>query len=55
MTRRHEPFDLRKANQHMQRRRERMAEYRQRTGKRRNQRRQVDLLVGLIRTGAMQR
>jgi hypothetical protein len=32
-----------------------MAEYRQRTGKRRNQRRQVDLIGMLVRTGAMQR
>jgi hypothetical protein len=30
-----------------------MAEYRQRTGKRRNQRRQVDLVVMLVRTGAV--
>lgn len=47
--------DLRKANQRYERRRERMAEYRQRTGKRRNQRRQVDLIGMLVRTGMVQR
>jgi hypothetical protein len=42
--------DLRKTNERYERRRERMAEYRQRTGKRRNQRRQVDLIVaGVLR------
>jgi hypothetical protein len=43
--------DLRKANQHMQRRRERIQAYRQRTGKRRNQRRQVDLIVAGVLKG----
>jgi hypothetical protein len=43
--------DLRKTNERYERRRERMAEYRQRTGKRRNQRRQVDLIWLLVRTG----
>jgi hypothetical protein len=43
--------DLRKTNQHMQRRRERMAEYRQRTTRRRNQRRQVDLIVAGVLKG----
>jgi hypothetical protein len=47
--------DLRKTNQRYERRRERMAEYRQRTGKRRNQRRQVDLIGMLVRTGMVQR
>jgi hypothetical protein len=42
--------DLRKTNERYERRRERIQAYRQRTGKRRNQRRQVDLIVaGVLR------
>jgi hypothetical protein len=55
MTRHREPFDLRMANDRQATRTKRMAEYRQRTGKRRNQRRQVDLIGMLVRTGMVQR
>jgi hypothetical protein len=47
--------DLRKSNDRMLRKAKRLAEYRQRTGKRRNQRRQVDLIGMLVRTGMVQR
>jgi hypothetical protein len=43
--------DLRKTNDRMAVRQRRMAEYRQRTGKRRNQRRQVDLIVAGVLKG----
>jgi hypothetical protein len=47
--------DLRKTNDRMAVRQRRMAEYRRRTGNRRNQRRQVNLIGMLVRTGAMRR
>jgi hypothetical protein len=55
MTRHHEPFDLRMTNDRATSKQRRLAEYRQRTGKRRNQRRQVGLIGMLVRTGMVQR
>jgi hypothetical protein len=55
MKRSFEPFDLRMTNDRRADKHKRMAEYRQRTGKRRNQRRQADLIGMLVRTGMVQR
>jgi hypothetical protein len=55
MTRHREPFDLRMTNDRHAQKDRKLQAYRQRTGKRRNQRRQVDLIGMLVRTGAMQR
>jgi hypothetical protein len=47
--------DLRKANQHRERRQRRMADYRQRTKPARDRVRRLALLTALVRTGAVSR
>ena len=48
-----ESYDLRKANEHMDKKRQRMADYRYRTGKRRERRNHIRLVDLLVRTGAV--
>ena len=46
-------YELRKANEHMDRKRQRMADYRYRVGKRRERRNHIRLVDLLVRTGAV--
>jgi hypothetical protein len=51
----HELSDLRKTNNRCARKRQRMADYRQRTRKRRDKRRELELLTMMIGAGVLRR
>ena len=48
-----ESYEIRKANEHMEKKRQRMADYRYRVGKRRERRNHIRLVDLLVRTGAV--